>query len=443
MDPQLMQLLYHTVQTYNILPVTSVCNVRCIFCSHRQNPPGIRAVSVPPLPFNIIKDLIGFLDKNRKIVIGESASLIMEGEPFTHPQIIETLELIRHTYPRAIIQLTSNGSFFDEDLAKRLKEMEPLEINLSINIADLQLRERLMNDKRAAIACKAPEVLSKYNIAFHGSIVAMPHVTGFDKLYETLKFLSDANAQTIRVFKPGFTKYTPQNLLPGKDLLDELDAKIKEWRENLCLCPITFEPSLLSGLEAEVVGVIRNSPAEKAGIIKGDIIEAIDGKKPFSRVEAFKMLQKNAQYNLGINGKHGRCQTRLTVTNEKSGLVFDYDIPFSLLQDIQSIINRMKGEKLVLFSSKLGHKLLQENFADIENLQVVPVKNLYFGGNIQCAGLLIINDFLAAFKLLFGDRGTPDVLILPSIAFDKDGRDITGRGLWELEELTGCQVVLI
>jgi len=99
MDPKLMQTLYHTVQVYNILPLTSVCNVRCLFCSHHQNPTAVRAVGVPPLPLHIVEDLLDFLDGKRKIVIGESASLIMEGEPFTHPHFFTCLDLIRKSFP--------------------------------------------------------------------------------------------------------------------------------------------------------------------------------------------------------------------------------------------------------------------------------------------------------------------------------------------------------
>lgn len=437
-----MQLLYHTVQHYNILPITSVCNVRCIFCSHRQNPAGIMAVGVPPLPLELVRDLSQFLDKNKKIVIGESASLIMEGEPFTHPDFIKILEVIRSGYPQTLIQLTTNGSLLSEEMVRKLKAFEPLEINLSINSADIHQRKKLMGDtKGAAIACKAPKLLEKYNFTYHGSIVAMPHLTGFEDIYETIKILSEANSQTIRIFKPGFTRFTPPNLLPGKDVLDKLIAKIEEWREEFC--PLTLEPKLLQDLSAEVVGVIKKSPADLAGIIPGDIIMDINGVKPFSRVEAFNSLQGRGEYNLRIKRKGEIKGAKLKVSNSKSGLVFSYDLPFSLLEDIKSVLTKRNSGKAMLLSSYLGYKLLRKSLADVENIHVVPVENHFFGGNIQCAGLLVIDDFARTYfsKLLEVER--PDLLILPAVAFDHRGKDITGKGIWELEELTGCPVELV
>lgn len=76
----------------NILPITTVCNVRCAFCSHNQNPPEVQAIAIPHLDFDMIADLLDYLDGDRKIIIGESTSLIMEGEPFTHPRFFDVLE---------------------------------------------------------------------------------------------------------------------------------------------------------------------------------------------------------------------------------------------------------------------------------------------------------------------------------------------------------------
>ena len=100
MDGKTLALLYKTVQDNNILPITTICNVRCAFCSHQQNPPEVQAIAIPHLSFDLIIDLLDYLDGGRKIIIGESTSLIMEGEPFTHPQFFETLEAIRHKFPQ-------------------------------------------------------------------------------------------------------------------------------------------------------------------------------------------------------------------------------------------------------------------------------------------------------------------------------------------------------
>ena len=76
------QLLYHSVGRHNILPLTSRCGVSCLFCSHRYNPPGVRAVFFGDLEMEIIRELLDLLNPKEKIVIGESATRLCEGEPF-------------------------------------------------------------------------------------------------------------------------------------------------------------------------------------------------------------------------------------------------------------------------------------------------------------------------------------------------------------------------
>jgi len=64
---ELWPLLVEAVSVYNVLPLTSTCNLNCIFCSHLQNPPGIKAYHFPPLPLEELKQLIPFPDGSRKI----------------------------------------------------------------------------------------------------------------------------------------------------------------------------------------------------------------------------------------------------------------------------------------------------------------------------------------------------------------------------------------
>jgi len=441
MDAKLMQLIYHTVQTYNILPITTVCNVRCIFCSHRQNPSGVKAVSVPPLSLEVIENLVEFLDKKKKIVIGESASLIMEGEPFTHPYFFQVLDLIRKKWPNTQIQLTTNGSFLDKEVVQKLKGYEPIEINISLNAGSVELRQQLMQDKKAEIACNAPRVLGEMGINYHGSIVAMPHITGWDALYETIKEFSQQGAQTIRVFKPGFTKFAPSQLVLAEKVFSLLEEKIIQWRQGTC--PITLEPSYLNNLRSEVIGTVVNSPAYGVGIKPGDIIRKINGLEPFSRVEAFSTLQHNGEYTLEIE-RHGQIfNVVLEVTKGKSGLVFDYDISLARVKDIKEVLGKFRPLRPLILASELGYPILKEALKVNGELEITPVVNKYFGGNIGCAGLLVVNDFEEAYYKYVKANPIPDLLILPAIAFDPWERDLMGRGVWELEEKLGCKCVVV
>ena len=44
-DNSTWPLLLEAASHHNVLTLTSACNTSCVFCSHRQNPPGVLAYS--------------------------------------------------------------------------------------------------------------------------------------------------------------------------------------------------------------------------------------------------------------------------------------------------------------------------------------------------------------------------------------------------------------
>jgi len=53
------QLILSSAQEYNILPLTSCCDAQCIFCSHRQNPPGVKKVDISGRSGRELGELLG------------------------------------------------------------------------------------------------------------------------------------------------------------------------------------------------------------------------------------------------------------------------------------------------------------------------------------------------------------------------------------------------
>ena len=212
MKDRIRQALYESVHLHNILPLTSACNVSCLFCSHRQNPPGLEAYAIPHLSPGEAEELSAFLSPDRKIIIGESATKIMEGEPFCNPDCLEILSMLRQKFPFTPLQVTTNGSLLTPETAKRLKMLEPLEINLSLNSSDPKMRRLLMSE---AVRTGCPDSLlpAGCGVAFHGSIVPLPWLTGWHDIAETISFQA-RGAVTVRIFLPGFTCCRRRNLLP-------------------------------------------------------------------------------------------------------------------------------------------------------------------------------------------------------------------------------------
>lgn len=440
------EILYHTVHKHNILPLTSRCNTACIFCSNRQNPGQIEVVRIDPLSHDDIKDLSIFLSPDRKIVLGESATRIIEGEPFTHPNITETLSFIRSRFPNTPIQITTNGLLLNPERVRFLKTIAPLEINLSLNTISPKWRKTIMNDGNGAEIINPVRYFSKLGITYHGSIVAMPWLVGWAEIENTISFLNDSGATTVRVFMPGYTKFGPEKLIPPLNLELELREFIAHCRKKFQL-PITLEPSGINDLDPITAGIIKGSPAYHAGIEPGDRITSINGKLPFSRAAAFKELIGPGSFIVEVQKMEAGTQKILLnlAPGEKSGLVMDFDLDEGLAQELALQISKKKHT--LLLSSNWGAPLINDGLAKLAIrrtcYEILSVENTTFGGNINCAGLLTINDFLKALKAGLTDNKLYDQILLPSIAFDHRGKDILGQHYSELTQEWGVDTKII
>lgn len=435
MDGKTLALLYQTVQNDNILPVTTVCNVRCAFCSHHQNPPEVKAIAIPHLDPELVDDLLDYLDGSRKIIIGESTSLIMEGEPFTHPRFFEILEAIRRKFPQTLIQITTNGTMLTETSIVRLKALEPLELVVSLNACHPGARRQLMADGRADVACTAPPLLQKHRLRYHGSIVAMPHLTGWQELDDTVHYLARNGARTIRLFQPGYTRLTRAELIPPEDTFARLRESTRRWQQEGIV--ITLEPSPASQLDAVVEGVIDPSPAREAGLKQGDVLTAIDGARPFSRVDAFHRLQENGRHHITWQRDGAMLQGEITVTGQFSGVVMYYDLPPERMEALRRLA--ADGRSYLMLCSVFAHPVWQAA-AVPDNVTLLPVKSCFFGGNIGAAGLLTIGDFAQA---LAQYPGGYDAIILPSVAFQDGDRDLAGCSLFDWRQELGYDLMLL
>lgn len=450
--PALAQLVLESAHRGNILPLTSTCNVRCLFCSHRQNPPDIEVYQMPSRSLEEVRATLDFIEPGEKIVIGESVTRIIEGEPFTHPEIRDILALIRERHPDTMIQLTTNGTLLDRSMAEFLAQLIPLELNLSLNSQCADSRLVLMRDLRAEQAVRAGELLREYHIPYHGSIVAMPHLTGWDDLRDTIYYLARQAARTVRIFLPGYTRLAPAELKVPPALWAELHEFVRDMRQKVDI-PLTVEPQKINDLKAEVTGVISGSPADRAGIRPGDVIIKFRGEAVYCRVDAFrKVRQTGGKIPLELTrGGEAFFTTVEKQPSASSGLVMDYDVQPELPAAIGRVINGSRCSSVVIMTSLLAEGIIRKICPAIPTdagIEVIPISSRYFGGNIMAAGLLTVEDFAAAWAARaeagFAGSGPtgPDLILIPGVAFDARGRDITGRSFNELGEITGIKVAV-
>lgn len=441
-------ILWSTASKENVLPLTSTCNLGCVFCSNLQNPRGVRVYAVPPLPLSLVRSLIPHLDPRRKIIVGEAATRINEGEPFTHPQLWQVLGAIRECHPQAPLQITTNGTLLDRAAVKRLTGLGPLSVNLSLNSATAEGRYLLMGDRHPGRALDAARLLGDAGIAYHGSLVAMPHLVGWSDLAATCRFLQEQGAATVRVFLPGFTKLAPFGLRFDPPVMHrKLSAFVRRLQRSMRV-PLLLEPFLAGAgeLQADIAGVMAGSGAALAGLQGGDVITAVQGRPVRCRVDAWRRAERFARPVLTVSrpGSPGGAAEQCTIIKKwhaASGMVMNYDLDWELVARAVQAIRHHRARRVLVLTSAWGLPWLQVALPEWQEacseVRLAAVPNRFFGGSIAAAGLLTTLDFAAALHRIIGETGRDfDMVLLPGIAFDSRGRDLLGRPWTALRPLT-------
>ncbi|HHY92852.1 MAG TPA: DUF512 domain-containing protein, partial [Firmicutes bacterium] len=403
------------------------------------NPPGLETYALPHQSLAAVKQRASFLDPTKPIVIGESVTRILEGEPLLNPEFLTILTWLRQRFPTTPLAITTNGTRLTAEVVAQLAALQPLRVTLSLNSASERGRRFLMADPHPAVALAAPARLQAAGLPFTGSVVALPHVVGWADVEETVRYLARAGAETVRVFLPGYTRLAPPELRLPPGLWEELRGRAGDWQEEL-VTPVLVEPPGLADLRAVIHGVLPGWPAAAAGLRPGDRIVRIGGEDVFSRVDAFQRLQVGGSVTLQVEAGG---KTRLVTVNKepgaRSGLVFDYDLDPAAWEGFSRLLRRERPQRVVVATSELAAPLVQaavERESLPGTLTVLAVPNRFLGGNIGCAGLLTVADFRAAL-----DQVAADLVVLPSIAFDQRGRDL--RGELYLEAAPGRRVALL
>ncbi len=439
------QMVLYSAQVHGVLPLTSACNVHCLFCSNRQNPPGVEVYNIPPRSLAEVAATLDFLNPGEKIVIGESATRINEGEPFTHPAVREILTLVRERFPQSALQITTNGSLLTAELAALLADLAPIELNISLNSASVTMREKLLQDRRATTSVQAPARAAEFGLPYHGSIVALPQITGWEDLEQTIAYLQEHKAQTVRVFLPGFTRLAPPEMQFPPSLHRELQDYLHGLRRRYRI-PIILEPPLIEDLTARVEGIIQGLPAERAGLKVGDVITRVQGKGVRTRVEAFELSRKRANPELRVRRDGSEFTVTLTKpAGERTGLVMDYDMAPERMTAAARLVQKHQAERALVLTSPLAAPVVEPMLGAFMpagcRAEVLVCRNRFFGGSIMAAGLLVVEDLNEALRERSGPP--PDLILAPSTPFDFRGRDLTGRSWRGIGADSGVPVELV
>jgi pyruvate-formate lyase-activating enzyme len=435
-------LLYHA-QMEGILPLTSRCNMQCVFCSNAYNPETCEVFTIPPRPLAEIEDSILWLTGSRgPIVIGESVTRIIEGEPLTHPEFPEILKLLRKHYPDRIIRVTTNGSLLTPELIRLLSQ---LRVELMVSLNTVGYRKQVMGDKQPESTLRNVEALGG-KARFEGSIVALPFITGWEDVADTAKFLKDSGAWSVRIMAPGFSRFHPLAKDAASFDLDEGRCFSRDLQRQLKI-PVLFEPPGITTVTPVVEYVLPRSPARKAGIRPGDVITQVLRRSVMTRTEAFERIRDHEKPRAVYDRQGVLYETVINKQRfEASGLVMYDDLDpkawFGWERE-----SRVKRRRVLVLTSAQAKPLI-EHALELRGLKatVEAVPSVFFGGNIGAAGLLTVRDFIARYGEIAGKDSEEDsefdIVTLPRRAFDPWGRDLEGVSYKAFEEIAGKPVVL-
>lgn len=121
---------------------TTVCNLRCRFCTHPRL--NLKGEMISPQMWDLIiaeiKELYSrFPRKRPKIIYGGM------GEPLLNPQFLEHLRNIRQELPKARIQIDTNGVVLDAEKTEALVRERLVDIiSISLNAPNRELYKKLM-----------------------------------------------------------------------------------------------------------------------------------------------------------------------------------------------------------------------------------------------------------------------------------------------------------
>ncbi len=436
--PSIEALLYNALMQ-GILPLTSQCNMKCNFCSNACNPKTCEVFVIPPRPLEEIEaQILWLVGSKGPIVIGESVTRINEGEPLTHPQFLEIIRLVHKQYPDRSIKITTNASLLTKDL---IDDMAKLNVELMVSLNTINFREKVMGDTQSNLTLRNVENLGG-RIKFEGSIVALPFITGWQDIEDTSSFLKESGAWSVRILSPGFSKLHPFADQVDADLLNQLKKLSTELTKKLKI-PVLFEPSGITSVRPVVEYVLPGSPARRAGLRAEDVITEVSKRPVISRTEAFELIRDGERPRVSYD-RHGVAYETIIKKRqfESSGLVMYDDLDTRAWYEWE-LKSRVKRRRVLIMTSAPAKPIIEDMLRQRNlNAKVKAVPSIFFGGNIEVAGLLTVRDFIFAYENSDLRDFDPDFVTLPQRSFDPWGRDLEGISYKTFEEGIGKPIVL-
>lgn len=248
-------------QPSNQMPISAVCNSRCLFCSNHLNPFPVAGGFFRDVE-DIKLQLCAMSANDDPIRMSDSLpGRISEGEALLHPRLFEILEMVRHKFFYNTLCFTTNASMLDSVFLKKLSAYRPIEINVSLHSMEPPLWARIFGQDigRAEIAISSLPLIRSHKIDLIGTIVPLPKICGWDGLERTYAHFVALGASSMILYWPGHTKRTRPEIVA--DLECSL-AEFTDFAERMKAAhgvPLIRHPDMISPLQARVETIVAKT----------------------------------------------------------------------------------------------------------------------------------------------------------------------------------------
>lgn len=453
------------------------CNCDCVFCCNKGNPPSLALGNLErpaAEEFHEMKTRLDYFLPEAGYSLFPTLGSIYEAA--IHPRFLEILRLIRQRTSQ-VLRVTTNGDSLTPRMVAELVDVKPVYLYLSLNSASLARRGRLMRGKNPRTGIDSLPLLREGGIPYATVIVPWP-VDAVDDMLDDLATTvayADANdTHLVQVNLPGYTRcFSEERLYDLGELWSKVVSRVRNLRDAM-RSPIVVMPGMYEEnlheermSVARVIGLVRNSPAERGGLKRGDVIVKVGSIGVSSRPQArdlLSVLQRSEMDRTSLtvmrDGHDEKVDIKLDdfsypyarQSDRHLGVVFmGTGLRPSYLETLRGLIKSYDAREVLFLSSALVEPTFRQMVAESHlfggvRLNVIVPENRFFGGNIFMGDLLVVQDFIDCIKDYLGrTKKAPDLIVIPSSPFSLGGwgRDLTGRVYLDIEREVGIPVALL
>jgi hypothetical protein len=453
------------------------CGMACEFCYQKGTPREMKPRRLSTSPEEMATR-IRYYDPGRGARLFDKTNFDTD-EMLNHPEALRFMRDLRAKTREPFYDITTNGKPLTEAVVTELKQLGPLEIGVSLDSVDAQLRKVVLGDPHPHRAPDGVRQLERHGIPFAVSVVAWPAL-GLDDMEQTIRFAADHSASYVRVCLPGFSRYFPTPPSePMEGFWEAVVRRVRRLRQALDM-PVVVLPSLYEELLAEepatapwLQGVIRHSPAARAGLKRGDKLVSIGGIPLRGRPQAAHILKsaqaegvwrielevaRNGATSKEILFETGHARTYrypylkeyLPVLRNPYGMMLGDGPDPWLGEQIHAIAERRGAVNVAVLTSWLLERSvrlqLEEVPADARRCtpELFVPANRYFGGSVRMGDLLTNADFVSYIREELAPRSSPpDLVLIPATPFTSWARDLLGRCNREIQRSSPIPVEFV